>query len=168
MIGPFFRTIQQQSDQSRRRREATICIITQAMSDVGRKRGADEDTGFSSLDSSGPLGASGAAGALSSSSISAKKPRQPSGQQDEATSNTSSSNGHPSAIIAPRCTFGTRDSKECPHIMVSCFISREPPFNAACSSRRRLPMACRQTAIQQQRQQQQQQQQQQRAFKSNT
>lgn len=114
------------------------------MSDVGRKRGASGDAEGSYRESSGTLDAAGVSGALTSSSISSKKARQPSGQQDEARSNTSSSNGHPSAIIAPHCTYGTRDAKECPHTMVSFVVARESPLNSACSSRGRLPTAYRQ------------------------
>eukprot|EP00904_Undaria_pinnatifida_P013858 jgi/Undpi1/9602/HiC_scaffold_27.g12058.m1 len=83
------------------------------MSDAGRKRGAGEGGENSYRGNNGPFGAAGTAGALTSSSISSKKARQPS--YDEATA--SSSNGHPSAIIAPHCTYGTVDAKECPHTM---------------------------------------------------
>lgn len=91
------------------------------MSDAGRKRGAGEGGENSYRGNNGPFGAAGTAGALTSSSISSKKARQPS--YDEATA--SSSNGHPSAIIAPHCTYGTVDAKECPHTMVSLLFPRE-------------------------------------------
>lgn len=81
-----------------------------SMSD--RKRGARETK--SSSPSLAVVGAAPSGGAAMSS---AKKARQ---SAPPATSSAAAeSNGHPSAIIAPRCTYASsKGAEECPHIMV--------------------------------------------------
>lgn len=50
---------------------------------------------------------------------SAKKARHSVLDGAAATAVNGDSNGHPSAIIAPRCTYaGSKGAEECPHIMV--------------------------------------------------
>lgn len=80
------------------------------MSDIGRKRGAAPDAGGPPLSNTVT-----GTGPSSSSLNNSKRIKQEAKQQ----SLTSLDNGHPSAIIAPRCTYGLDGAKECPHVMVS-------------------------------------------------
>lgn len=86
------------------------------MSDAGRKRGAG---GERAVDSSGG-GGSGSGidggGAASSCAMNAKRAKQVAPQLARADS--SISNGHPSAIIAPLCTYTASNAQACPHTMV--------------------------------------------------
>lgn len=83
-------------------------IAPESMSE--RKRGARETRSSSSSSAAGGAAASGGA-AMSS----AKKARQAA----PAPAAAAESNGHPSAIIAPRCTYARgKGAEECPHIMV--------------------------------------------------
>lgn len=75
-----------------------------------RKRGARETRSSSSSLAAGGAAASGGGAAMSS----AKKAKQSLPAPPAAESN-----GHPSAIIAPRCTYASsKGAEECPHIMV--------------------------------------------------
>jgi len=79
-----------------------------------RKRGAREARSSSS--SAKGSGENSTPGVAATNMSSAKKARQ---SAPEPAAAAADSNGHPSAIIAPRCTYATsKGAEECPHIMV--------------------------------------------------
>lgn len=86
------------------------------MSDAGRKRGAGGERGVSS--SGGGSGGSGiyGSGAAPSNAMNPKRAKQVAPRLARADSSTS--NGHPSAIIAPLCTYPAVEAEGCPHTMV--------------------------------------------------
>lgn len=89
------------------------------MSDAGRKRGAGGEGGvYSSGGGSGGSGGSGirGSGAAPSDAMNAKRAKQVAPRLARADSSTS--NGHPSAIIAPLCTYPAVEAQGCPHTMV--------------------------------------------------